>query len=56
VEEICAFIEADSLAYLSIEGLLKTVRGTDGGFCTACLTGDYPTTVPVPLGRATAAS
>ncbi len=47
VEEICQFIEADSLAYLSIEGLLATVRGTDGGFCTACLTGDYPTEVPV---------
>jgi len=54
VEEICAFIQADSLAYLSIEGLLKTVRGTDGGFCTACLTGEYPTEVPVVVGRAAA--
>jgi len=49
VEEIRRFIQADSLAYLSIEGLLATVRGTDGGFCTACLTGDYPTEVPVTL-------
>jgi len=49
VEEIRQFIQADSLAYLSIEGLLATVRGTDGGFCTACLTGDYPTEVPVAL-------
>jgi len=47
VEEIRDFIEADTLAYLSIEGLLATVRGTDGGFCTACLTGEYPTEVPV---------
>jgi amidophosphoribosyltransferase len=45
VDEIREFIEADSLAYLSIEGLLATVRGSDGGFCTACLTGDYPTPV-----------
>ena len=45
VAEICEFIEADSLAYLSIEGLLATVRGSDGGFCTACLTGEYPTEV-----------
>ena len=50
VEEIRQFIEADSLAYLSIEGLLATVRGGGGGFCTACLTGDYPTEVAVSLG------
>ena len=56
VEEIREFVEADSLAYLSIEGLLTTVRGTDGGFCTACLTGDYPTEVPVLLGRDPSAS
>jgi len=47
VDEIRDFVQADSLAYLSIEGLLATVRGTDGGFCTACLTGEYPTEVPV---------
>ncbi len=51
IEEIRRFVEADSLAYLSIEGLLATVRGTDGGFCTACLTGEYPTEVPVALGQ-----
>jgi amidophosphoribosyltransferase len=44
VEEIRRFIEADSLAYLSLEGLLKSCNG-DGhtGYCTACYTGNYPT-------------
>jgi amidophosphoribosyltransferase len=40
IEEIRRFIEADSLAYLSLEGLLKAC---DGGFCVACYTGNYPT-------------
>jgi amidophosphoribosyltransferase len=44
VEEIRQFIEADSLAYLSLEGLLKSCNSGEGnGFCTACYTGNYPT-------------
>ena len=40
VEEIRQFIEADSLAYLSLEGLLKCCDGGEGnGFCVACYTG-----------------
>ena len=42
VEEIRKNIEADSLAYLSLEGLLKAVNATDNEFCTACYTGKYP--------------
>ncbi len=42
VDEICRFIEADSLAYLSLDGLLASVGGTPT-FCTACYTGNYPT-------------
>ena len=34
---------ADSLGYLSVEGLMKVVGGTNGGFCDACFTGEYPT-------------
>ena len=34
------FIGADSLKYLSVEGLHKAVKGN--GFCNACFTGDYP--------------
>jgi amidophosphoribosyltransferase len=44
VEEIRQFIEADSLAYLSLEGLLRSCDGAEhNGYCTACYTGDYPT-------------
>ena len=44
VEEIRQFIEADSLAYLSLEGMLHCCDETGKtGFCTACYTGSYPT-------------
>jgi len=47
IEEIRELTGADSLGYLSIEGLMKVVGGTHGGFCDACFTGNYP--VPVQL-------
>ncbi|MCW5829743.1 MAG: amidophosphoribosyltransferase [Deltaproteobacteria bacterium] len=43
--EICKFIGADSLGYLSIGGLKEAVNQADGGFCDACFSGDYPVTV-----------
>jgi len=44
IEEIRRFIEADSLAYLSLEGLLQSCDGGEGnGYCVACYTGKYPT-------------
>ncbi len=44
VQEICEYIEADSLAYLSLDGLLRACDGADGKrYCTACYTGVYPT-------------
>jgi amidophosphoribosyltransferase len=45
VAEIQEFIGADSLAYLSLEGLSKACgEGENGiGYCTACYTGKYPT-------------
>lgn len=42
VEEIRQYIEADSLAYLSLEGMLASVSGPADSYCTACWTGDYP--------------
>jgi len=41
--EICRFLGADSLGYLSLEGLRKSVNDTRGDFCTSCYTGNYPT-------------
>ena len=45
--QIRHLIDADSLGYLSVKGLMKVVGGTDGGFCDACFTGNYP--VPIQL-------
>jgi amidophosphoribosyltransferase len=46
VEEIRRYIGADSLGYLSIEGLFEAVGGEAGRFCSACFDGHYP--IPIP--------
>jgi amidophosphoribosyltransferase len=43
IEEIRRFIEADSLAYLSMHGLQESVADDRGEYCYACYTGNYPT-------------
>jgi amidophosphoribosyltransferase len=45
VEEIRQFIGADSLAYLSLDGMLASVSGPRDSYCTACWTGDYPVSI-----------
>jgi amidophosphoribosyltransferase len=50
-EELCAFLGADSLAFISPEGLLKSMETTTtgeitDGYCLGCFTGEYP--IPVP--------
>ena len=47
VPEIRDYIGADSLGYLSIDGLIKAVALPKDIFCLACFTGDYP--IPVQL-------
>jgi len=47
VREIRDFIGADSLGYLSIDGLVRAVALPRDTFCLACFTGDYP--IPVQL-------
>jgi amidophosphoribosyltransferase len=42
VEEIRRFIEADTLAYLSREGMYAYFNGQSRGFCDACFSGNYP--------------
>jgi amidophosphoribosyltransferase len=46
VDEICNFVGADSLTYLSLDGMMRAVGRTEG-YCQACFTGKYP--VPVDL-------
>jgi amidophosphoribosyltransferase len=42
IEEICRYVTADSLAYLSEAGMYAALREESGGFCDACFTGRYP--------------
>ena len=47
VEEIRDFVDADSLGYLSIKGLVQAVGTPAQNFCMGCFTGTYP--IPVQL-------
>ena len=49
VDEVCEFIGADTLAFLSVDSLLECVP--DAGYCTACFTGEYPVAIPESFGR-----
>jgi amidophosphoribosyltransferase len=49
VAEISRVIEADSLGYLSPQGLLRAVSATEErSYCDACFTGNYPITIRLP--------
>lgn len=45
VDEIRRFIEADSLGYLSLEGMLEATGFSPDESCVACWTGRYPTRI-----------
>ncbi|WP_020614217.1 amidophosphoribosyltransferase [Sediminispirochaeta bajacaliforniensis] len=47
IEELARRVGADSLAFLSVEGLVQALSGTMG-FCTGCFTGVYPMGAPKP--------
>ncbi len=51
VAEICKRIGADTLGYLSIEGLVKAVDLPRDNFCLACFTGDYPMPVQLEMDK-----
>jgi amidophosphoribosyltransferase len=46
VEEIRRYLGAESLGYLSLEGLLAAVQGRGPTYCTSCYTGRYPVAFP----------
>jgi len=52
VPEIAEFLNVDSLEYLSLANLVKAIDAPDAGFCSACLTGEYPVPIPVELAGA----
>ncbi|WP_349829216.1 amidophosphoribosyltransferase [Brevibacterium litoralis] len=45
-EEICTSLGADSLGYISVDGMIEATRQPAASLCTACFTGEYP--IPVP--------
>lgn len=51
VEEIREYLEVDTLAYLSLEGLYRAVESTKGKFCDACFSGNYPIGTPKSFGK-----
>ncbi len=46
LEEIRRYIGADSLGYLTVEGLLAAVGKNRASYCTSCYTGEYPVAFP----------
>ena len=46
IDEIAKFLDVDSIAYLSLDGLLKAVGEGRRSYCTSCYTGVYPVAFP----------
>lgn len=46
LEEIRKYLDADSVAYLSLDGLMGAVAGGRENYCTSCYTGQYPVAFP----------
>ena len=51
VDEIRAYVGADSLGYLSLEGLVRATGEPAEDFCRACFDGEYPIPVPEHAGK-----
>jgi amidophosphoribosyltransferase len=51
VEQIRGFVGADSLGYLSLEGMVEAAGGARENFCRACFDGEYPIEVPHGAGK-----
>lgn len=46
IDEICAYLGADSLHYISLDALIDATPSARSELCTACFTGEYP--IPIP--------
>jgi amidophosphoribosyltransferase len=53
IEEIAKYLGLDSLKYISLEGMLKSMQQADNDFCTACFNGNYPVKLPKKLSKYT---
>lgn len=50
-EEICKYIGADSLGYLSVDSVKKLAGNSDCDFCVGCFTEKYPVEVPKEMPK-----
>jgi amidophosphoribosyltransferase len=51
VEQIRAYVGADSLGYLSLDGMVEAAGGQRDAFCRACFDGEYPIAIPEGAGK-----
>lgn len=51
ITEIRDYLGVDSLSYLTLDALVEAVGAPGAGFCSACLTGDYPVDIPAEAGK-----
>lgn len=51
VDEVRSFVGADSLGYLSLEGLVRATGSPKQDFCRACFDGEYPIPIPEEAGK-----
>ena len=51
VDEIRSYLGVDSIGYLSLDGVISATGAPRGGFCTACISGVYPTEIEQAPGK-----
>ena len=51
IKDIAKHLGLDSLEYISLGGMLKSMKQPDDNFCTACFSGNYPVTLPKKLSK-----
>jgi len=51
IEQVRDFLEVDSLAYLSLDGMLACAKNSAANYCTACFSGRYPIPVNAPVDK-----
>ena len=51
MEEVRAFVGADSLGYLSLDGMVDATGSPKEDLCRACFDGEYPIPIPEHAGK-----
>jgi len=51
VDQIRSYVGADSLGYLSLDGMVTAAGGEKESFCRACFDGEYPIEIPEGAGK-----